>query len=97
MDVVMSINCNSTTTQWQEAWGTTAHPKIQCTCTYPKILIMLFVVPIRVTMMMITTRFSSLCVLDFVKEIVEDFNSMSVSFVLPKNTENLIPGAATTT
>ena len=49
--------------------GGKAHPKIQC--AYPKILIILFAAPIRVTMMIITTRSSLLCILDFVKKIVE--------------------------
>ena len=55
--------------------------------------------------MMITTRFSLLCILDFVKEIVEDLSYNpdrspvpgiifvpTVSFVPPQNNDNLIPG-----
>ena len=54
---------------WLVGGGGKAHPKIQC--AYPKILIILFAAPIRVTMMIITTRSSLLCILDFVKKIVE--------------------------
>ena len=76
-------------------WGL-AHQEIQC--AYPKILLILFVAPIRVTMMMITTRFSLLCILDFVKEIVEDSSynpDRSPAPGIPQNTDNLIPGAVT--
>ena len=54
---------------------------------FPKILIILFVAPIRETMMMITTSLA--CILDFVKEIVEDLsynpNTPPVPSIFNKN------------